>query len=56
MVELDLTTYTDDDLNALRIKVETEIERRNSIRRIPSTIEDLRQQFIASGGDPALVE
>lgn len=56
MVELDLTTYNDDELNTLRIKVETEIERRNSIQRIPSTIADLRQQFITNGGDPALVE
>lgn len=56
MVDLDLTSYTEEELDILRVMIATEIERRDSIRRIPLTIADLRQQFITNGGDPSLVE
>ena len=56
MVDLDLSSYTEDELDTLRVMVATEIERRASIRQIPMTIVELRQQFINNGGDPSLVE
>lgn len=55
-LNLDLTSYTEEELDTLRVMVATEIERRDSIRRIPIAIADLRQQYINSGGDPALVD
>lgn len=55
-LNLDLTVYSEEELDTLRVMIATEIERRDSIRRIPLAIADLRQQYIANGGDPTLVE
>lgn len=50
---MDLTTLTDDDLDALRVDVLNEQERRARLASIPVQISDLAARYIADGGDPA---
>ena len=56
MQDIDLSTYTEEELDILRVKIAMEIERRDSLRNIPIAIADLRQQYISNGGDPALID
>lgn len=51
------TAWTDDDLDALRVTVATEQERRTRITAAPMQLADLTRSAIASGCDPqALVD
>jgi hypothetical protein len=53
MPDVDLTTLSDDDLDALRVAVLTEQERRARVESLPGTIANLRREYLAAGGDPA---
>ena len=53
----DFTDFTDEDLDALRVKVATEQERRTRVTAAPIQLADLTRSAIASGCDPqALVD
>ena len=47
---MDLTILTDAELNALRIDVITEQERRAKLDAIPAQVATLAEQFIEAGG------
>ena len=50
-------TWTDDDLDQLRVAVATEQERRTRVAAAPTQLADLTRSAIASGCDPqALVD
>lgn len=50
-------TWTDDDLDHLRVAVATEQERRTRVTAAPTQLADLTRSAIASGCDPqALVD
>ena len=50
-------TWTDDDLDALRVAVLTEQERRTRVAAAPAQLADLTRSAIASGCNPqALVD
>lgn len=48
---MNLTTLTDDDLDALRVDVLTEQERRANMAQIPATIQELAAKYAEGGGD-----
>lgn len=48
---MDLTTLTDDELDAVRVDVLTEQERRANLAQIPEQIRELAERFRAGGGD-----
>ena len=50
-MDFDLTTLTDDDLDALRVRVLTEQERRADLEQIPATIQELASKYTEGGGD-----
>lgn len=50
---LDLRAMTDDDLDAHRLDVLKEIERRQKLETIPAEIGKLRDQYTTAGGDLA---
>lgn len=50
---IDLTTLTPDELDALRVNVQTEQERRARLALIPTQIAELTARYIEDGGDPA---
>lgn len=50
---MDLTTLTDADLDTLRTDVAIEQERRQALATIPAQINELKDKFLAGGGDPA---
>jgi hypothetical protein len=52
---MDLLLLTDDELNAHRIAVITEMERRANLNAIPAQVSLLAAQFIEAGGDQALL-
>ena len=53
----DTTTWADDDLDALRVAVAVEQERRARVTAAPTQLADLTRSAIASGCDPqALVD
>ena len=53
----DAETWTDDDLDALRVAALTEQERRTRVAAAPAQVADLVRSAIASGCDPqALVD
>ena len=53
----DAETWTDDELDALRVAVLTEQERRTRFAAAPTQLADLTRSAIASGCDPqALVD
>ena len=53
----DAETWTDDDLDALRVRVLAEQERRTRVAAAPMQLADLTRSAIASGCDPqALVD
>ena len=47
---MDLTTYTDEDLDALRLQVLTEQERRHFIADAPSQAVELAERYAAAIG------
>lgn len=53
---MDLTTFTDEDLDQQRIDVATEQERRQAVLNLPGQIEELTKRYKkASGkGEPAV--
>lgn len=50
---MDLTTLTDGELDALRVNVLGEQERRANLAHIPEQIKELAGKFRAGGGDEA---
>lgn len=50
---MDLTTLTDGELDALRVDVLGEQERRANLAHIPEQIKELAGKFRAGGGDEA---
>lgn len=48
---MDLTTLDDEALDALRVQVLTEQERRANLAAIPEQIRDLAGKYRAGGGD-----
>ena len=48
---MDLTTLTDDQLDARRVAVLTEQERRANLAVIPEQIKELAEKFRDGGGD-----
>ena len=48
---MDLKALSDDDLDALRIQVLNEQERRQRLSTIPTQVTQLAGQFVADGGD-----
>ena len=50
-MNFDLTTLTDGDLDALRVRVLTEQERRANLAQIPATIQELASKYTEGGGD-----
>ncbi|WP_336647510.1 hypothetical protein [Microbacterium sp. MMO-10] len=50
---MDLTDMTDDDLDALRVAVAVEQERRQALATIPAQVAQLAARFVDGGGDPA---
>lgn len=54
---MDLTTATDAELDALRIDVLTEQERRTRAEQLPAQLADMARDAVAAGADPdALLE
>lgn len=49
---MDLQALSDEDLDTLRVDVQTEQERRRDLATIPGQITDLTARYIAGGGDP----
>ena len=52
---IDLTTYTDDDLDALLVAVLTERERRQRIATAPALVESLTEQYEAATADAPVI-
>lgn len=50
---MDLATLTAEELDQHRRDVLTEQERRANLATIPEKIEELRDKYVAGGGDPA---
>ena len=50
-MDFDLTTLADDGLDALRVDVLTEQERRANLAQIPATIQELATKYTEGGGD-----
>lgn len=50
-MDIDLTTLTDEDLDALRVQVLTEQERRANLSQIPAAIQELAGKYAEGGGD-----
>lgn len=53
---MDLTTLTDTELDAHRISVITEQERRTNLASIPTQVATLADQFITASGDQAVLD
>lgn len=53
---MDPTTLTDEDLDALRVDVLTEQERRANLERIPEQVAELCRTYREGGGDPTVLE
>lgn len=50
---MDLTTLTDEDLDALRIDVANEQERRQRLASAPEQVAQIAARFTEDGGDTA---
>ena len=50
---MELTTLSDEELDTLRTDVAIEQERRQALATIPDQIVELREKFLAGGGDLA---
>ena len=55
MPEIDFTTLIDTELESLRTQVTAEQDRRVRLSRLPAQISSAIDDFLASGGDPALL-
>ena len=55
MTDSELKTLSDDDLDALRIQVLNEQERRQRLSAIPTQVTQLAGQFVADGGDKTIL-
>ena len=53
---MDISTLTETELDALRVEVLNEQERRANLATIPQTVADLAARFIAGGGEQATIE
>jgi len=53
---MDITTLTDTELDALRVDVLNEQERRANLATIPATLATLAAQFIAGGGEQSAID
>lgn len=51
----DLTTCTGDELEATRLAVLAEQERRQRLAEIPQQITALAERYVQDGGDPAAI-
>ena len=49
---MSLKEMSDEDLDALRVDVLREQERRDSLSKIPGQIVELREKYVSGGGDP----
>lgn len=49
----DFTNYTDEKLDAARVAILTEQERRANLAAIPGQMQQLAQQYVDGGGDLA---
>ena len=49
---MDLSTLTDDQLDARRVAVLTEQERRRKIAQLPENLADMARDAVAAGCDP----
>ena len=52
---MDLTTLTDEQLDARRVAVLTEQERRAKLAQLPDQLADMARDAIAAGDDPDLL-
>ena len=50
-MNIDLTKLPDEELDALRVKILTEQERRANLAQIPATIQELATKYTEGGGD-----
>ena len=50
-MDIDLTKLPDEELDALRVKILTEQERRANLAQIPATIQELAAKYTDGGGD-----
>ena len=50
-MDFNLTTLTDEDLDALRVKSLMEQERRANLAQIPATIQELATKYKDGGGN-----
>lgn len=50
---MELESLSDEQLDALRVEVAVEQERRLAVATIPAQIADLTAKYLAGGGDPA---
>lgn len=55
MTDTELKALSDDDLDALRIQVLNEQERRQRLSAIPTQVTQLAGQFVADGGDKTIL-
>ena len=55
-LSMNLATLNDSELDALRIDVLNEQERRAGLATIPQTVADLAARFIAGGGEQSVIE
>ena len=53
---MNISTLTDTELDALRVDVLNEQERRANLATIPVTLATLAAQFIAGGGEQATID
>lgn len=53
MDDINLATFTDDEITLLDQALMAEKERRQNLVNIPTQMAILRQKFIDGGGDPA---
>ena len=53
---MELKTLSDAELDALRVDVLNEQERRANLATIPTTLATLAAQFIAGGGEQATID
>lgn len=49
---MNLNDLSDNDLDALRVDVLVEHERRENLAQIPDQITELREKYVSGGGDP----
>lgn len=55
-MDIDLTKLPDEELDALRVKILTEQERRANLAQIPVTIQELAVKYTEGGGDRQTLE